>query len=97
TLTQFGGKLGKERERVAQAHAQIVEEQANRDFIIARYYEQRKCYGAARLYYQSIVKEFPRTRKAEEAKARMEAIRNEPDEPPNRFAWFTGLFGSEKK
>ncbi len=97
TLTQFGRKLGAERDRVTQAHAQIVEEQANRDFIIARYYEQRKRYGAARLYYQSIVKEFPRTRKAEEAKARMEAIRNEPDEPPNRFAWLTGLFDSEKK
>ncbi|MBN1393833.1 MAG: tetratricopeptide repeat protein [Pirellulales bacterium] len=95
-LTQFGDKLGEERRRVAQAHAQIQEEKANRDFQIAQYYEQRKRFGAARLYYRSIIEEFPRTRMAEQSKARLEAIGGEPDEPPDRFAWFTGLFESKK-
>jgi TolA-binding protein len=85
TLTQFSGKLGPERERVAKARAQILEERANRDFTRARYYEGRRCYGAARLYYMSVVNEFPSTECAKKAQAQLEKIRNEPDEPPGLF------------
>jgi TolA-binding protein len=94
TLTQFGDKLGDERERVVKARAQIEEERANRDFIRAQYYEGRHCYGAARLYYNSVVSDFPATESARKAKAQLEKIRNEPDEPP---ALFGSLFGGKKK
>jgi outer membrane protein assembly factor BamD (BamD/ComL family) len=96
-LTQFGEKLGAERERVAQARAQIMEEKANREFSIAQYYDRRKEFRAARIYYQSVIDDFPGTAKAKEARARLEQIRGEPDVPPNRFAWLTRLFESEKK
>ena len=92
TLKQFGDTLGDERERVAQANAQILEEKANREFMRAKYYEGREYFGAARLYYQSVVDEYPSTQKAKEAKARLGEIRNKPDEPPNRFEWLTRLF-----
>ena len=52
TLSQFGDKLGRERERVVRARAQIVEEQANREFTFAQYYDQHEDYRAARIYYQ---------------------------------------------
>ena len=94
TLAQFGDKLGDEREHVAKARAQIIEEKANREFTVARYYENRKCYGAARLYYQSVIKEYPGTDKANQAQARLEKIRNEPDSPPNHFEWLTKPFES---
>lgn len=87
TLQQFGKQLGDERERVARARAQIAEEKANRDFIIGKYYENRKSYGAAKLYYRSIVKEHPQTQIAAQAKTRLEAISDEPDEPPSRLGW----------
>ena len=92
TLSQFGDKLGEERERVVRARAQIIEEKANREFTLASYYENRKCYGAARLYYQSVIEEYPGTDKAKEAKARLDKIRNEPDSPPNHFEWLTKPF-----
>ena len=94
TLGQFGDKLGSERERVAKAQAQIEEEKANRDFIRAQYYEGRRCYGAARLYYNSVIDEFPATESARKAKVALEKIRNEPDEPP---AFFESLFGGKKR
>ena len=36
SLNQFDKELGPERDRVAQARAQIIEEKANREFILAR-------------------------------------------------------------
>jgi outer membrane protein assembly factor BamD (BamD/ComL family) len=95
-LTQYGDKLGNEREHVAQARAQIVEEQANRDFALAEYYAQHKYYGAARMYYQGVIKDFPGTEKAREAQTRIEKIRNEPDSPPNHFKWLTDMFDSKR-
>ena len=44
-----------------------------------------------------MIDEYPSTEKAKEARTRLEQIRNEPDEPPNHFAWLTGLFESKKK
>jgi len=95
-LRQYGAKLGEERERVARTHAQIVEEMANREFARGEYYRQRKYYGAARIYYQSVIDEYPGTEKAEEAKARLEELRGLPDEPPRRFAWLTDMFEQKK-
>ncbi len=96
-LAQYGEKLGPERERVAQARAQIIEEKANREFTLAQYYEQRKSYGAARMYYKSLIDEYPATEKAKEARTRLEKIRNEPDTPPNRFEWLNKMFESKKQ
>jgi len=96
TLAQFGAKLGDERERIAQSEVLITEEQANREFSLAQYYESRKFFGAARIYYKSVIDDFPTTQRAKQAQARLEAIRNEPDEPPSQLSWLTGLFGSKK-
>jgi outer membrane protein assembly factor BamD (BamD/ComL family) len=96
TLTQYGGQLGEEKERVAKARAQIVEEQANREFVLAQYYENHKYYGAARMYYQGVIDEYPGTEKAKTAREQMEKIRSLPDTPPNHFSWLTGMFESKK-
>ena len=89
-------QAGPERERVAQARAQIIEEKANRDFTLGQYYEQHKYYGAARMYYKSVIDDYPSTEKAKEAQARLEAIRDKPDTPPDHFAWLTGLVRVEE-
>ena len=96
TLKQFGDKLGKEREPVVRARQQIIEEKANRDFAQAEYYEKHKYYGAARMYYQSAIKDYPGTERAKDAQARLEKIKNEPDEPPKYFKWLTDMFQSQK-
>jgi outer membrane protein assembly factor BamD (BamD/ComL family) len=97
TLSQFGNKLGPERERVAQARAQIVEEMANREFTRGEYYAQHSAYGAARLYYKSVIDGYPGTEMAKRATARMEQYRNEPNEPPKQFAWLTGIFEPKRQ
>ena len=61
---------------------------------VAEYYQGRHCYGAARLYYNGVVDEYPRHRERRKAKAELEKIRNEPDEPP---ALFGSLFGGKKR
>jgi outer membrane protein assembly factor BamD (BamD/ComL family) len=96
-LTQFGNKLGAEQERVVQARAQIIEELANRDLVLAQYYDNHGYYDAARIYYESVIKDYPSTEKARVAKARLEEIRGKPAVPANRFAWLTGIFESEKQ
>ena len=93
TLTQFGDQLGDERQRVVKEAAQIEEEKANRDFVRAQYYQGRHCYGAARFYYKCVVDKFPNSEAAKKSLAQMEAIRNEPDEPPGLFR---SLFGGKK-
>ena len=95
-LKQFDKELGPERDRVVQARAQIIEEKANREFMLAEYYEQHKYYGAARMYYKSVIDEYPSSEKAKEARVRMEKIRNVPDSPPNYFKWLTDPFGTKK-
>lgn len=98
TLTQFDEKqLGQDRERLMRARAQILEEKANREFALAEYYSQKQYYGAARMYYQGVIENYPGTERAAQSKARMEAIRNEPDSPPNHFAWLTEMFDSKKQ
>jgi outer membrane protein assembly factor BamD (BamD/ComL family) len=97
TLAQFGDQLGAERERVARSRAQIIEEQANRDFTIAQYYDQHADYRAARIYYRSVIDGFPGTEKAKESEARIGQIRGLPDVPPSHFAWLTDMWGGEKK
>jgi hypothetical protein len=94
TLTQFGNKLGSEKEMVKKSQAQIREERANRDYTRGQYYDGRHCYGAARLYYISVINEFPGTSYAKKSQERLDQIRNEPDEPPGLFR---SLFKSNKR
>jgi outer membrane protein assembly factor BamD (BamD/ComL family) len=96
TLSQFGDKLGDERERVTRARAQIIEEQANREFTFAQYYDQHEDYRAARIYYRRVISGYAGTQKAKEAEERIEQIKGLPDVPPSRFAWLTGLWGGDK-
>ena len=97
TLAQFGAQLGKEQDRVAKARKQILEEKANRDYAMAEYYEKHKYYGSARLYYQDLIEKYPSTQRAKEARTRLDAIKGEPDVPPNYFKFLTGMFTSDKK
>lgn len=87
TLRLFGSQLGEERERLLELDKQITEALAERDLALARFYEKKRRYGAARFYYRSVLEEFPMTQAAETARERLAAIQNFPDRPPNYFAW----------
>ena len=95
TLTQFRDQLGPEQVRVAQARDNILEQKADRDWVVAQYYDKKKEFGAARVYYQYLIKDYPLTQAAHKARARLDQIRDEPDRPPNRFKWLTDAFPAE--
>jgi len=94
-LSQFSSELGTERQRLAATRDRIAEQQAERDWTMAQYYENRKAFGAARYYYQGLIKDYPLTQYARQAQARLEQIRDKPDNPPNRFQWLTDIFPAE--
>lgn len=96
TLKQFPGQLGEEERRVRDAHAVLFEQRAEREWVMAQYYDNKSEFRAAREYYKVLLEKYSRTSYAERARTRMQEIQNEPDEPPNRFAWLTGLFGKGK-
>ncbi len=93
TLTQFGRELGEEKQHVLKAKKQIEENKALRDYAMGEYYEKKFYYGAARYYYQIVMRDYPLTETAARAKQRYEAIRDKPDVPKNHFQWLTRLLG----
>lgn len=96
-LTQFGPKLGSEQSRMIKARSQIIEEEANRLYEVAQYYEKNRYYGSARFYYKNLIDEYPRTEKSEMAKQRLVAIQEKPDLPPNYLKPLTDLLPASKK
>jgi len=97
TLLRFGTTLGSERDRVIDTKNRILEDLALRDWSVAQYYDKNQYYGAARLYYQAVIQEYPTTRAAEAARQRLEEIKDRPAEPPNYFKWLTYVFESNKR
>ncbi len=94
-LVQFDRELGNERERIVKAKAEVRAQRATRDIQVAQYYDKGKHYGAARIYYAQVLKDYPQTPFAEEAKTRIAGMQGQPDHPPNRLAFITDLFESE--
>ena len=96
TLKQFPGQLGAEERRVRDARAVLFEQRAEREWVMAQYYDNKSEFRAAREYYKVLLEKYPRSSYAELARKRVQEIKNEPDEPPDRFTWLTGLFGKGK-
>jgi TolA-binding protein len=96
-LLRFGNTLGNERDKVVEAKNRIVELQSLRDWEVGQYYDQKGWYCSARIYYRSVVDNYPQTRTAELARQRMDEIKGLPGEPPNHFKWLEWVFGAKKK
>ncbi len=96
-LTLFPDELGEEKKRLIRNRAQITEQQALRDFDMGQFYEAKRCYGAARFYYNHVIDGFPKSQTAQRARERIAAIRDKPDEPPNHFRWLTDLIPGEER
>ncbi len=62
---------------------------ATRDIQVAQYWDKGEHYGAARIYYAQVLKDYPQTPFADAAKTRMAALEGKPNEPPSRLAFLT--------
>jgi outer membrane protein assembly factor BamD (BamD/ComL family) len=90
---QFAGRLSsEERERLSQTRAQVAAAIAQRDMTMAKHYEKTAHYGAAKYYYRELVKNYPESQLATEARTRLAQIADEPDVPEERLAWLIDLF-----
>ncbi|HEY4232392.1 MAG TPA: outer membrane protein assembly factor BamD [Lacipirellulaceae bacterium] len=91
--TNFAGQLSaEERERLKTVAAQLNEELASRDMKMGKYYDGIKHYGAAKEYYAIVIKKYPDSELAKEARDRMGAIASLPEEPSKPLATVVGLF-----
>jgi outer membrane protein assembly factor BamD (BamD/ComL family) len=97
TLIRFGPTLGAERDRVIETKNRVLQQQAERDWEVAQYYETNHYYGSARIYYKSLVDTYPQTQFAEMAQQRLEAIKGYPDRPADYLKWLDMLMGPVKK
>jgi TolA-binding protein len=95
---QFAGRLSpEEKERLRVVSAQLNQEIASRDFRMAKYYDDTKYYGSAKVYYAQVLKNYPTSDLAEQARDRIAQIADEPDEPPKRLAWLIDLVPESKE
>ena len=95
-LTQYRDELGENRPVVVKTKNWITEEKAMRDWQVGQYYDKKKCYGAASVYYEDILKDYPQTAVAQRARARLQEIQGLPAEPQDHFKWLETVFPSHE-
>jgi outer membrane protein assembly factor BamD (BamD/ComL family) len=91
-LTQFSAQLPDERENIQQAMKTIEAQLAERDWALGEFYDTTHHYYAARFYYKEVVKQYPQSRFADLAKARIEKIKDKPADPKNEIEWIASKF-----
>jgi outer membrane protein assembly factor BamD (BamD/ComL family) len=91
--TNFAGQLSaEERDRLKTVSAQLSEELAQRDMKMGKYYDGTKHYGSAKQYYAIVIKKYPESDLAKEARERMGQIASLPEEPTKPLGSVVGLF-----
>ncbi len=93
---RFPEKAAEHDEHLKTAYKNIRLKQASRDFAIAQYYDQRKEYAAARMYYHNVREKFSDTNLALESEDRLSSIADLPDVPAQRLQWLTKVFPEDK-
>ena len=90
---QFAGELtSEERARQADIEAQLNLQLAERDFRMAKFFDDTKHYRSAKFYYAQLIRDYPNTPLATKAQDRYEALGGLPDHPESRMGWFVDRF-----
>ncbi|HYO26145.1 MAG TPA: tetratricopeptide repeat protein, partial [Lacipirellulaceae bacterium] len=85
---QFLAELTPEqRQRLVTIDAQVERELANREFAMAKHFDNIEEYGAAKFYYGQVLKEYPTSEFGEQARQRLAALGGLPDRPEPKLAW----------
>ncbi|MDP6061019.1 MAG: hypothetical protein QGH33_19085, partial [Pirellulaceae bacterium] len=58
----------------------------------AKRFDRRSEYGAARLYYESLLADYGETPFARQARQRLQQIGREPDTPKQQMSWLVNMF-----
>jgi tetratricopeptide (TPR) repeat protein len=72
-----------EDDALTELNENIITKNAEREWVLGKYYDTKRYYGSARLFYQNLIEKYPQTTYAEQARKRLEQIKNKPDKPSN--------------
>jgi outer membrane protein assembly factor BamD (BamD/ComL family) len=93
---QFPKESNEEREFLSRAYAEVRFKKAQREWDTAQYFVKRGEYGSARLYQNTLVKDYDDTPFADRAKKQLDEQKEYPDVPPKYFTWLVDAFPREK-
>jgi outer membrane protein assembly factor BamD (BamD/ComL family) len=89
---QFAGKLTpEERERLTTTQARLNADLAERDYTIAKYYDEGEHYGSAKVYYRKLAREFPESPLGKQAIERLAVLEGKADHPTSQVAWLLDM------
>ena len=91
-LRHFPGESAEYKDFLNESFKDIRLKKAQRDFSVAQYYDNRKEFGAARIYYEQVRNEYADTNLALESESRLAQIENEPDSPEQSMQWLAEAF-----
>lgn len=92
-ISFYGPELTPEmKSELSEIQNYFVEQKAQRDLIIAQYYQGKQYYGSARQYYGYVQQDFPGTEAAKQAKEGYSQIASLPAEPAKHFEWLKYVF-----
>ena len=95
-VTQFPQQAQEHYEALDKASKDIRLMRAEREFGVAKYYDNRKEYRAARMHYENVRRDFPDTNLAVEAESRLAQLQGRPDVPEEVLQWLSDLFPEEQ-
>jgi outer membrane protein assembly factor BamD (BamD/ComL family) len=93
---QFPNEADQERQYLSRAYAKVRYQKAEREWKMARYYDRRGEYRAARFHYDILVNQYTQTPFADRARERIAAVADEPDVPPQRLSWLVNIFPDDE-
>lgn len=89
---QFPVEAQREREYLDRESARIRYLVSERDWLMAKRFDRRAEYGAAKHYYLALASDYPDTPFGEQAKQRLGEIGGEPDVPEQPLGWLVAMF-----
>jgi TolA-binding protein len=86
--TQFAGELDlDQRQRLAEIDAEVRRALAMREYAMAEHFDNLEEYGSAKFYYAQVVKNYPTTPLAQQARDRITELGGLPESPEPKLAW----------
>lgn len=83
-------------ETLRRAYAEVRYLKAEQEWTRASYYDKRGEYGAARIHYQNVLRDYAGTPFESRARERLGEISDRPATPPQRFTWLVDLFDDDE-
>lgn len=96
-VKQFPTEIDTDRAELERLAAKIQFKLAEREYKLARYYDSLGHYRSATIHYQQLVDQHADSAFADEARTRVAAIADKPDNPKQKAQWLVNMFPDPDK